>query len=90
MSEPERDPPAVQFTLNPRAASKRPEQLVRLLESSLAREFPAADGVIEVAHSVGDGVVTLRHLDALDHDDAQKLAHRARAIYNEFMISPWY
>ena len=89
MTEPEREPPVVQFALNPASASKRPEQLVRLLEASLEREFPTANGVIDISHS-DDGVVTVHHLDALEGDVAEKLAHRARVVYNDFMISPWY
>ena len=90
MVTPEPPFPHVEFTLDPLGPSKRPEQLAALLESALQREFPAAAGVIEVSCSATDGVVSLRHLDALDSDTAQKLAHRARVVYNDFMISPWY
>ena len=89
MTEPKSDAPVVQFTLDPGRSTKRPEQLVRLLEGSLEREFPSASTVVKVSHSA-DGVVTILHLDALDEEVAHKLAHRARVVYNDFMISPWY
>lgn len=82
--------PTVEFTLDPRGAAKRPEQLAALVESALRREFPEALDVVEVAHSPDDAVVSLRCLEKVDRATAEKLAHRARVVYNDFMISPWY
>ena len=82
--------PVVQFTLDPHSPSKRPEQLMTLLQSTLQREFPDAAGVVEVSLSPEDGVVSILHLDQLEEDVAATLAHRARVVFNDFMISPWY
>jgi len=90
MTEQGPERPVVQFALQSQSASKRPEQLVTLLEDTLRREFPESADVVQVSHSVDDAVVHLLHLDQLEEDAAEKLAHRARAVYNDFMISPWY
>ncbi len=82
--------PAVEFTLDPDRPTKRPEQLAALLESALRREFPAAARVVEVVHSAEDAVISLRNLEQVDGSTAEKVAHRARVVYNDFMISPWY
>ena len=82
--------PAVEFRLDPRSPSKRPEQLAALVESALRREFPAAAEIVEVVHSADDAAVSLRNLEQVDSATAEKLAHRARVVYNDFMISPWY
>ena len=82
--------PVVEFRLDPHGPSKRPEQLAELVESALRREFPAAAEVVEVAHAAGDAVVSLRNLEQVDRSTAEKVAHRARVVYNDFMISPWY
>ena len=82
--------PVVEFRLDPHGPSKRPEQLAELVESALRREFPAAAEVVEVAHAADDAVVSLRNLEQLDRSTAEKVAHRARVVYNDFMISPWY
>ncbi len=89
-TEPAEQRPTVEFKLDPRSPSKRPEQLAALVESALRREFPAAAQVVEVAHSAEDGVISLRNLEEVDGGTAEKLAHRARVVYNDFMISPWY
>ena len=90
MTDPQPERPTVRFTLDPGGPSKRPEQLITLLESSLEREFPNAVGVVEVSHSVVDGVITILNLEKVDAATAKKLAARARGVYNDFMISPWY
>ena len=82
--------PTVAFTLDRRGAVKRPEQLAALVESVLRREFPEAAAIVEVACSPDDAVVSLRRLEKVDRATAEKLAHRARVVYNDFMISPWY
>ena len=84
------DPPEVTFTLPPRGASKRPEQLAALLESTLRREFPGAAAAIEIACLPDGATVALRNLDQLDEEAARKLARRAHVVCNEFLISPWY
>lgn len=90
MSEPESDRPAVQFTLKPNSPTKRPEQLARLLDTAIRQEFPEVGDSIEICHAAETGVVEILHLDHLENQVAEKLAHRARVVYNEFMISPWY
>ncbi len=80
----------VEFRLDPHSPSKRPEQLAALVESALRREFPAATQVVEVVHSADDAVISLRNLEQVDSGTAEKLAHRARVVYNDFMINPWY
>ena len=89
-SVPRSDPPAVELTLPPRGAAKRPEQLAALLESTLRREFPDAAALIEVACLPDGATVAVRNLDQVDERTARKLARRARAVCNEFLISPWY
>ena len=89
-SAPRTDPPAVEFKLPSRGAAKRPEQLAALLESTLRREFPAAAALIEVACLPDGATVAVRNLDQVDDRTARKLARRARGVYNEFLISPWY
>lgn len=84
------DPPEVAFTLPPRGASKRPEQLAALLESTLRREFPGAAKLLEIACLPDGATVALRNLDQLDEDVARKITRRAHVVCNEFLISPWY
>ena len=84
------DPPAVEFTLPPRGAAKRPEQLAAMLENTLRQEFPGAAALIEVACLPDGATVAVRNLDQLDEPTARKLARRARGVYNDFLISPWY
>ena len=90
ISPPQTDPPAVEFRLPSRGAAKRPEQLATLLESTLRREFPAAAALLEVACLPDGATVAVRNLDQVDDRTARKLNHRARVVYNEFLISPWY
>ena len=87
---PAEERPTVEFRLDPHSPAKRPEQLAALVESALRREFPAASKVVEVVHGTEDGVISLRNLEEVDGGTAEKLAHRARVVYNDFMISPWY
>ena len=87
---PRPDPPAVELTLPPRGAAKRPEQLATLLESTLRREFPDAAALIEVACLPDGATVAVRNLDQVEEHTARKLARRAHVVYNEFLISPWY
>jgi hypothetical protein len=89
-AEPAEQRPTVEFRLDPHSPSKRPEQLAALVESALRREFPAAAQVVEVVHSAADAVISLRNLEQVDGGTAEKLAHRARTVYNDFMINPWY
>ena len=89
-AEPAEERPAVEFRLDPHSPSKRPEQLAALVESALRREFPAAAEIVEVVHSAEDAAVSLRNLEQVERATAEKLAHRARVVYNDFMISPWY
>ncbi|MYI74518.1 MAG: hypothetical protein F4057_04125 [Acidobacteria bacterium] len=84
------DPPEVTFTLPPRGASKRPEQLAALLENTLRREFPAAAKLLEIACLPDGATVALRNLDQLDEEVARKITRRADVVRNEFLISPWY
>lgn len=84
------DPPEVAFTLPPRGAAKRPEQLAALLESTLRREFPGAAASIEIACLPDGATVVLRKLDQLDEEVARKVTRRAEVVCNEFLISPWY
>ena len=90
MPEPQDPPPTVDFTLDPSSPSKRPEQLVSLLESTLRREFPEALEIVDVWHAPGAPLVSVRNLEKLDERTAKTLAHRARGVFNEFMTSPWY
>ena len=83
-------PKTVDFTLDARTPSKRPEQLAALLEQALQREFPEAGAVVEISQTPQTSVVSLRNLEQLEEGTATALTHKARAIYNEFMISPWY
>ena len=89
-STPRPDAREITFTLPPRGASKRPEQLASLLESTLRREFPGAAQRLEIACGTDGASVVLRNLDQLDAAAARKLTRRARAVCNEFLISPWY
>ena len=92
MSEPETvvdRPPSLDFRING-SRLKRPEQLVALLDSALRREFPEALDLVEIAQAPHPPVVSLRGLERLEEDIAQRLTLRARAVFNNFMVSPWY
>ena len=78
------------FTLSNDSATKRPEQLVTLLNESLEKHFPEATGLIQITQSTNDTSVKLIQLDHLDEEIIEKIIHQARVIYNEFMINPWY
>ena len=83
-------PPAVEFTLPPRGAAKRPEQLAVMLENTLRREFPGAAAQLEIDCLPDGATVVLRNIDQLDADVARKLTRRAHVVCNEFLVSPWY
>ena len=80
-------PKTVDFTLDARTPSKRPEQLAALLEQALQREFPESGAVVEISHTPQTSVVSLRNLEQLEEGTATALTHKARAIYNEFMMA---
>ena len=82
-------PPSLDFPID-RSLSKRPDQLAALLDSALRREFPEALDIVEIAQLPNPPVVSLRGLEKLEESAAKRLAHRARAVFNDFMISPWY
>ena len=82
--------PILTFTLSTDGATKRPEQLVTILNESLGKHFPETTGLIQIAHSTNDTSVRILQLDHLDDDLIEKLIHQARVVYNEFMINPWY
>ena len=90
MPTPKSEQPIVRFTLDPHSPSKRPEQLAALIESAVQREFPDVADVVQVSHSRDDAVISLLNLDKLEEDTAKKIAHRARVVFNDFMINPWY
>ena len=90
MTDNESESPSLQLTLDPNKPSKRPEQFAALLETTLQREFPTTASIISVSHSPDAPVVGLCNLEDLEDDIAKKVAHRARVIFNDFMISPWY
>ena len=56
----------------------------------MQREFPDVADVVHVSHSRDDAVISLLNLDKLEEDTAKKIARRARVVFNDFMISPWY
>lgn len=92
MSDPEvvvEPPPRLDFRIRG-SLSKRPEQFAALLDSALRREFPEALDIVEIAHAPDPPVVSLGGLERLDESMAKRLKHRARAVFNDFMISPWY
>ena len=90
MPEQHDQPPTVEFTLDPTGPSKRPEQLITLLKSALQREFPEALGVVDIQHTPGEPIVSIKALEKLDAQVAKSLARRARVVFNDFMTSPWY
>lgn len=90
MPEQHDQPPTVEFTLDPTSPSKRPEQLITLLERALQREFPEALEIVDIQHTPGEPVVSIKGLEKLDTQMAKSLAHRARVVFNDFMTSPWY
>ena len=81
---------SVEFRVDSNSPTKRPEQLYNLLDRMLRQEFPAAVEVVEVVHTPGDAVVSLVNLEKLEEAVARAVARRARAVYNEFVTSPWY
>ena len=83
-------PPSLDFHLDPSSPSKRPEQLVILLERALGQEFPGTLEIIDIVHAPGNPLVSVRNLEKLDEPTAKDLAHRARGVFNDFMTSPWY
>ncbi len=83
-------PPSLDFRVDPSSPLKRPKQLAGLLESALRRDFPEALDIVEIAHGPDIPGVSLRGLERLDENTAKRLAHKARAVFNDFMINPWY
>jgi hypothetical protein len=83
-------PPSLDFRIDASSGSKRPEQLAALLESALRREFPGALDIVEIVQVPNTPVVSLTSLEKLEATTAKRLAHKARAVFNDFMISPWY
>ena len=81
---------AVEFTLDSGSPNKRPEQLSNMLDRMLRQEFPAVADLVEVVQTPGDAVVSVLNLEKIEEAVAKKVAHRARAVYNEFVTSPWY
>jgi len=55
----------------------------------LREGFSAVAELVEVVHTPGEAVVRLVDLGRID-DAAGKVAHRVRAVYSEFVTSPWY
>ena len=85
------DPTAsLDFQLDSTSPSKRPEQLVNLLERELGREFPKALEIVDIVHAPGERLVSVRHLEKLDEETSKNLAHLARGVFSNFMTSPWY
>ncbi len=82
-------PPSLDFSID-NSLSKRPDQLAALLDSALRREFPEALDIVEIVQAPDTPMVSLRGLEKLEDETAKRLAHRARAVFNDFMISPWY
>ena len=83
-------PPSLDFQIDASSPSKRPEQFAALLDSALRRELPEALDVVEIAQVPNPRGVSLRGLEKLEEDAAKRLTHVARAVFNDFMISPWY
>jgi len=90
MPEQHDQPPIVEFTLDPTSPSKRPEQLITVLERTLQREFSEAFEIVDIQHTPGEPVVSIKGLEKLDTQIAKSLARRARVVFNDFMTSPWY
>ena len=90
MTEPPPKPPIAEFAVDPNSPSKRPEQLVSLLVRVLGQEFPEAFARLEVVHADGTEVVTVAQRDDVGEEVVKEVAHRARAVYGEFVTSPWY
>ena len=85
------DPTAsLDFPLDPSSPSKRPEQLVILLERELGREFPEALRTVDIVQAPGARFVSVRHLEKLDEQTSKNVAHMARGVFSNFMTSPWY
>ena len=82
-------PPSLGFPIDASSPSKRPEQLAALLDSALRREFPEARDIVEIVQVPNPPVVSLRGLEKLEENVAKRLTHTARAVFNDFMISPW-
>ena len=82
--------PSLDFQIDASSPSKRPEQFAALLDSALRREFPEALDVVEIAQVPHPPGVCLRGLEKLEENAAKRLTHAARAVFNDFMISPWY
>ena len=90
MAEDPDSPPALDFLIDASGSSKQPQQLAALLDSALQREFPEALDIVEIVQAPDTPMVSLRGLEKLEDETAKRLAHRARAVFNDFMISPWY
>ena len=90
MTNRQNTPPSLDSQLDPSSPSKRPEQLVILLERALEQEFPEALEIIDIWHAPGKPLVSVRNLEKLDEPTAKNLAHRVRGVFNDFMTSPWY
>ena len=90
MSETEDQPNTVDFNIQSPSSSKQPEQLVALLERTLRQEFPGELDVLGIWHPPNTRVVSLKNLEKLERDTAEKMAQRARAVFKNFMNSPWY
>ena len=90
MVEDQDPPPSLDFRIDASGSSKQPPQLAALLDSALRREFPEALDIVEIVQEPETLVVSLKGLEKLEDETAKRLAHRARAVFNDFMISPWY
>ncbi len=90
MVEDQDPPPGLDFRIDASSPSKQPQQLAALLDSALRREFPEALGTVEIVQASDTPMVSLKGLEKLEDDTAKRLAHSARAVFNDFMISPWY
>jgi hypothetical protein len=83
-------PSSLDFELDPSSPSKRPDQFVILLKSTLSQEFSKTLEIIDVWREPGNPLVRVRNLEKLDELNAKDLTHRARGVFNDFMTSPWY
>ena len=80
----------INFNIGSASASKQPQQLVALLERTLRDEFPESLDIVEISQLEDSRVVSLKNLENLESNTVKRLVQRARAVFMDFMNSPWY
>ncbi len=80
----------INFNIGSASGSKQPHQLVTLLERTLRDEFPGSLDIVEISQLEDSRGVCLKNLEKLDSNTVKRLVQKARAVFKDFINSPWY